>query len=114
MTLPALVRKSAEKLLARFCAERIPPCAREQLRLGFAIHDDQITLFEERPAPSDPSARAATPIARFRYSHDLGQWTLHYPDRQRRWRFYLNAGPSLDLRKLLRHLDADPLHLFWE
>ena len=37
-----------------------------------------------------------------------------YPDRGRRWRFYLNTPPSLDLEKLLRHLDADPLQLFWE
>lgn len=114
MALPELVRRSAEKILTRYCSGPLPSCARDLLRLSFSIRGDQVTLFAERAAAKGSGASVATPVARFRFSHDLGQWTLHYPDGERRWRFYLNAGPSLDLDKLLRHLDADPLHFFWD
>lgn len=114
MPLPELVRRSAEKILSRYCAERVLPCARDQVRLSFRLCDDHVTLYAERAAAEGSGEWTAAPVARFRFSHELGQWSLHYPDGERRWRFYLNVGPSLDLGKLLRHLDADPLHLFWD
>lgn len=101
MPIPELVRRAAKKLLTRYCRETsrqgddAPP-------LAFEIGGDAITLHADRP------------IARFRYCQELGQWTLHYPDREGRWRFYLGIGPSLDLAKLLRHLDADPMGTFWD
>ncbi len=114
MPLPPLIRRTAEKILTRYCEEHRPACACEQSRLFFRFKDDHFTLFAERPAASGTGEGVASPVARFRFSHELGQWTLHNPDREGRWRFYQNAGPSLDLEKLLRHLDADPLHLFWD
>jgi len=114
MPLPQLVRLSAEKILIRYCAEHAPLCACDQRRLSFHIQDDHITLFAERPPASGNGKGVASPLARFRFSHELGQWTLHYPDCEQRWRFYLNACPALDLGRLLQHLDADPLHLFWD
>lgn len=113
MSLPELVRLSAEKIFTRYCEDHVPVCACAQRRLSFHLRDDHITLFAEQPAVSVSGERVVSPLARFRFSHELGQWTLHYPDDEQRWRFYLNVGPSLDLGKLLKHLDADPLHLFW-
>jgi hypothetical protein len=113
MALPELIRKSAEKLLTRYCRERVPVCAHDQVRLGFSIRDNHITLFQERTGFSEPGQWIASPVAQFRYDPDLCQWTLHYPDRNRKWHFYLNAGPHLDLARLLRHLDEDPLGIFW-
>jgi hypothetical protein len=113
MALPKLVRKSAEKNLFRFCREKVPACALDQVRLGFNFLNNHVTLFQER-AESPGSCRwIASPVARFRYDSDLCQWTLHYPDRNWKWHFYLNAGPHLDLAKLLRHLEEDPFGIFW-
>lgn len=102
MALPELVRRAAEKMLTRYCRDRSLACAEGAVSLGFEIRGDAITL------------HAGRPVARFRYSHELAQWTLHYPDRSGRWRFYLGIGPSLDLGKLLKHLDEDPTHTFWD
>lgn len=113
MSLPELVRKSAEKLFQTYCRERAPSHADEGARLGFRIRGDGITLFEELIDQNSAAGMLATPIARFRFCRELNQWTLHYPDQERRWRFYLNIGPSLDLGKLLRHLDEDPTRTFW-
>lgn len=114
MTLPELVRKSVEKQLTRYCRQKLIPCPTGHARLHFKIRGDIVTLYEERTASAGRPGLVATPVAQFRYSHDLNQWTLHYPASGKRWCFYLNAGPSLDFCKLLRHLDEDPLHLFWE
>jgi hypothetical protein len=113
MALPELVRRSAEKILTQYCAGDLFPNIRGEMRLSFSIRDDHVTLFAEQADAEGSGDGIPAPVARFRFSHELGQWTLHYPDREQRWRFYLNVGPSLDLGKLLQHLDADPLHLFW-
>ena len=113
MAIPELVLKSAERLLTRYCAGRIPPCPRNQVRVSFQVRDEAITLTEERPDLASPGRWLGVPVAQFRFHAELLQWTLHYPDHARRWIFYPNVPPTLDLGRLLRHLDADPLHLFW-
>ena len=113
MAIPELSRKTAERLLDKYCAEKIPPCARDQMRLSYRVLDDAVTLFEERISFSDPSKWLAMAVAQFRFNPDLNQWTLHYSDRSNRWHFYLNAAPSLDFSKLLQALDNDPLGMFW-
>lgn len=101
MALPELVHRAAEKAFARYCRERVFQGADGPVPITFEVEGDTVTLFAGRP------------IARFRYSQDLAQWSLHYPDGSGRWCFYLNAGPSLDVGKLLRHLDDDPTRTFW-
>ncbi len=113
MALPELLRRSAERQLEKYCAERIPPCARDQVRLSYRVQGDAITLYEERALYSDPHKWLAQAIAQFRFNQELNQWTLHYCDRSNRWHFYLNAAPSLDFGKQLAALDSDPLRLFW-
>jgi len=111
MAIPELVEKTARKLLERYCAERVFVRGGEQERLTFELWDEGFTLFRETAAGGADGL--SSPVARFRYCRELGQWTLHYPDAQQRWRFYLNAGPTLNLARLLSHLDADPLNHFW-
>lgn len=112
--LPELVKKSIEKMLTRYCLDKVPAWAEGQVRLAFKIHDDKVTLYEEKRACPESGHWITRPVAQFRYSHDLHQWTLHYPAPRDRWHFYLNVGPSLDFGKLLKHLDEDPVHTFWE
>jgi len=114
MALPELVRRSAEKLFSRYCTGQLPSGHREEMRLSFGIHGDHVTLFAESTDTGCAGTAVARAVARFRFNAELGQWTLHYPDQEQRWRLYLNVGPSLDLGRLLKHVDADPLNIFWE
>ena len=110
MTLPELVRRQAEIILQEYCAGR-PGNRRGDQKLAFEIVGECATLFAETEGSG--AVRAEHSIARFCYNHQLHQWTLHYPDRSREWRFYLNAGPTLNLGKLLHHVDEDPFGIFW-
>lgn len=112
MPIPELVRRTAEKLLTDFCRRSLPFCGRGEGQLSFTFEEDGIVLFEEQCA-CRKEGQGPRPVARFRFDCDLSQWTLHYPGPDRRWLFYLNAGPSLHLGKLLHHLERDPLGLFW-
>ncbi len=114
MAIPELLRKSAEKLLSEYCDEREPCCELNHTRLTFRIGGDRATLIEERWAYLEQGHWLIRPVAQFRYNADLVQWSLHYYNSSKKtWVFYLNFGPSLDLAKILRHVDDDPLRTFW-
>ncbi|MDY0270650.1 DUF3024 domain-containing protein [Trichloromonas sp.] len=115
MELPELLRKSADKLLGAYCAGR--PLARHSrhFRLIYRINGVRATLIEEQFSCPACRQRTIRPIAQFRYHAELTQWSLHYYLSDRRtWAFYLNCRPSLNLAGMLRHVDADPLRMFWE
>lgn len=109
--IPDLVRKTAEKLLTGYCAGKNLAIACGSVGLRYEIEANCLTLLT---MPCHPCCSEETrPIARFCYSPVLCQWTLHRPAPGGEWQFYPNAGPSLNLEKLLRHVDEDPLRIFW-
>lgn len=110
MPLPELIRRRAERLLEGYCA--LPrPHQQPDVRLHFRFASDSVTLWRDTALAG--ASEVDHPLAQFRYHELLGQWTLHHPDEQGRWKLYLNCAPSLDMEKLLSHLDADPLRVFW-
>ena len=107
MAVPELVSRGAEKQLNDFCREQNAASRCESGCLTWEPEAGGLTLTLVRPSLS------ATPLARFRYSAELGQWTLHYHDAEGHWRLYLNAGATLEFGRLLKAVDADPFHFFW-
>ena len=113
MPLPELLHKQAQQQLDKFCRERVP-CERFQgFRLGYSFSENHVTLFEERFNPAGEEERLHTPIARFSYSPDLNQWVLYSIDRDLRWHIYQSITPSLNLSRLIKALDDDPIGIFW-
>lgn len=113
MALPQFLRKSADKLFFEYCAERDCGCGQLHPGLSYRIGGNRVTLFEQqRRCPMQAPTRTR-PVAQFRYQPELKQWSLHYRHNGVNWVFYPNCGPSLDLAKILRHVDADPLGMFW-
>ncbi len=114
MNMPELIRRTAEKELSRYCECKIPPCFSNEVRVDYQIEEERATLFEERFVHANPDNWTRRHVAQFRYSPDLHQWSLHYPDSRHSWRLYLNAGPSLNFKSLLQAVDDDPLNSFWD
>lgn len=109
MPMPELVRKNAERVVGEFCRSWIPVYTDEALRMTYAVEDEAFTLYIEDISDTE---QARIPLAQLRFNDELGQWTLHVPDGKGRWRFYLNARPTLNLSRLLHHLREDPLGFF--
>ena len=113
MPLPTLTRQLVEKRLGAFCARKIPPYGRDQVRLGYKVRGNNVTLFEERPIFPKPGEWMDIPIAQFRFSAESGKWTLYCADRNSRWHEYCDLKSNADLDILLKEVDDDPTCIFW-
>lgn len=112
MPLPKNIRQEVDRVVADYCAKRVPEHARHQVKMGFDVRGNSITLFEERPHWQDPARWIKSAIAQFRHDQKTGKWTLFCADRNARWHDY-QAKPTSDIRTLLREVDDDPTHIFW-
>ncbi len=113
MALCQFTRKLVETQLSKYCSQRIPSQALNQVRLSFRIRGNNVTLFEERPAFRYPSNWVTNSIAQFRFDEDTNKWTLYYGDRNARWHLYERVKPSADFFNLLKEVDRDPTDIFW-
>ena len=105
-SIPELVRKSAAKTLQEFCLEPLLRSGHAYFFAAEAIPDGfelSVALTGHQPIS----------LARLRFSPELAQWTLHRPRSENRWSYVPEAGGSLDLGKLLRYVQDDPLNVFW-
>ena len=95
---------------------RIPPHAREEVRIEVDYDQRSVTILECRP-PWDPDRMGPewmrTPVARLRYTQSRGEWTLYSTDRNSRFHRYDLAPPTTDVAALLDEIDRDPASIFW-
>lgn len=95
---------------------RIPPHAREEVRIEADFNDRSVTILECRP-PWDPAGMGSewtrVPVARLRYTKSRREWTLYWPDRNSRFHRYDLAQPTTDVVALLDEVDRDPTSIFW-
>lgn len=113
MPLPEFTRRLVETVLTKYCAQKVPPHVRDQLRLGYRIRGNHVTLFEERPRFAQPSEWVDIVVAQFRFNPKDRKWTLYCADRNSRWHLYTPIAPRADFEALLREVDRDPTGIFY-
>lgn len=115
MAIPELVRKAALKQVEAFCETRVPPHARDQVRLEASVRGNAITIVERRPPwrPDFGPDWSSQRIAQLRYDPDSGAWSLFARDRNDRRLAYFRPIRSRDVAPLLAEIDADPTGIFW-
>ncbi len=103
------------KQVEAFCETRIPPAARDEIRLEYGVRGNSITIVERRPpwrvdlGPDWTSMK----IAQLRYDPTDRMWTLYCCDRNQRWFLYFDTEPSRDVSPLVAEIDEDPTGIFW-
>jgi hypothetical protein len=102
-----------EGKLSKYCINRIPEHARDEIKLIFNINGNKVILIETRPYYRDPSIWTENPVAQFRFDNNKKQWLLYSSDRNNRWHLYDLIKPSTDFDDLLKELDRDPTGIFW-
>jgi hypothetical protein len=97
--------------IARYCDNRVPVDARDQVRVEHALRGSTVTIIETRP-PWDGTDGEWTrrPIAQLR--HDGKQWRLWWPDRNTRWHL-VDAPAATSPEPLLAVLDDPGSAPFW-
>ena len=113
MALPPLTHQFTNKLLTEFCLKRTPPEIQANVRVGFEIRGNRITISEHRPYFMD----ATEPWTNSRIA------VLVYDDANRAWdlfafnrnscRMPYDVEPTRDLAVLIAEIDADPTGIFW-
>ena len=99
----------------RWCEERVPAHARDQVRVEYDIGPRQLTIVECRPPWREGIGPEWTrfPIARLRYTQATRTWTLYWRDRNLRFHRYGQLEPSPHIDDLLTEIDRDPIAIFW-
>ena len=113
MALPESTRRFVEKRLDTYCEERIPEHAKIQVRMGYKIRGNHVTLFEERPSFPDFEVWVNIPVAQFRFNPEQDKWTLYWSDRNSKWHEYYDLEPNQEFEVILQEVDDDPTGIFW-
>ena len=113
-SIPILVKTLAEKKIDAFLKKRLPPWAKDQVRLSHKFQGASITIVEQRaPWRKGNSEWTAMSVAQLRYNLQSGKWTLFCAGRNSRWRKYTIVSPMKDIDVLLLEIDSDPTRIFW-
>lgn len=96
--------------VARWCDEKVPQFARNQVRMEYQVRRATVTLVERRVpwnAADTPYGDdwTAQPVAQLRFTQ--GKWRLWWPDRNTRWHLVDDVPASVGVVPLLEALD-DP------
>ncbi len=112
MALSEFTRRLVERKLDEYCVDRVHEALLHHVRLGYAIEENCVTLFEERPGLLNPDKWVRLDMARFHYDHRTKKWSLYYADADSKWHSYY-LRPRADFERLLREIDEDPVRVFW-
>jgi hypothetical protein len=99
----------------RWCADRVPEHARDQVNVECEVTARHLTIVECR-APWSPSAGpewTRFPIARLAYTKATRTWQLYHRDRNLRFHRYERVPPSETVTNLLTEVERDPTGIFW-
>jgi hypothetical protein len=113
MPVSELIQKRIETQLAVMFDRRLPKAYRNEVKLGFEVGKNVVTLFESRPRYNDPKEWIKIEFARIRYTNITGLWTLYCGDQNGKWHKYQMAKPTRDVSRLIREIDEDPTGIFF-
>lgn len=102
-------------VVQEYCANRLPPQYRDEVRVECTQRGTSLTISECRPPWSAELGPEWTrqPVAQLRYEPTDGRWTLYFADRNSRWHRYPDALPSCHIESLLGEISTDPTGIFW-
>jgi hypothetical protein len=97
----------------RWCRERVPDRAKDEVRLEVTTRGKSISIHERRPVwKGAPGEWTSMPIAQIRYEGD-GAWTLYFGDRYGKWTMYFDLESNQSINVILDELGSDPTCVFW-
>ena len=113
--MPPVLSEADIAKVRELCEARVPPDAREHVRVELERERQAVTIVEHRPPwrEDDGPEWSRSPIARLRYVASTRLWTLYYHRHTGRWERYPLLGPSRRLVDLLREIAEDPICVFW-
>lgn len=100
-------------IVGRFCKNRVPLSAQDQIKMFYRIKGNDVIIFESRPYWQDNSIWTEMPIAKIKHLPDDHTWQLFWQRANGRWVKYPDFSPSNNLDELVKEIDSDPHCVFW-
>lgn len=115
MPIPPIQKQLIEKLMQKYCDNKIPKELNDSIQLFYKIRGNNITLIESRPLKWNDikSEKVEMKIAQVRFENETKTLTLFCADRNDKWHLYDFIEPSTELEDLLKEIDEDPTGIFW-
>jgi Protein of unknown function (DUF3024) len=105
--------------IARYCEQRVPEHARDQIQVSYRTRWRSVTILERRPPwrADFGSEWSSRPVAQLRWTSspdagDEGSWRLYWADRNSRWHLVPDVAPASAPGPLLAFIDRHPA-AFW-
>jgi hypothetical protein len=110
----AVIPELALRQIERWCAQRVPERARDQVRVEHRTRGRTVTIVECRaPSPRLPGPEwTEQKIAQLRFD-EFGIWSVRWADRNGRWLTYPDAPVASTPPPLLAEIDRNPNGIFW-
>ena len=106
-------KRRVSQIVGNFCNYRVPPHARDQIKMLYEIYGNDVNIIESRPHWQNDNTWTKMPIAKIRYLPKEMSWQLLWVRANGKWQKSQQLQPIKDLRKIIQEIDKDPLHVFW-
>jgi len=113
MNMDDQIKQKVSEIVGRFCENRVPPHARDQVKMFYRIRGNDVIIFESRPYWRDTSIWTELPIAKIKFLPNDKDWQLFWQRANGRWHQYPDFSPTNNLNELITEIDIDPHHVFW-
>lgn len=113
MALSEFEKKRIEKIFSTYCKHKVPPHARDQVRVEFQVRGNEVVLFEVRPHWQGGGDWIPMKVARFKKDDKTETWQLYWADRNSKWRKYPPLPFHRDIEKLLAEVERNESGAFW-
>ncbi len=113
MAFSELELRRIDKTVGALCRRVTRPEHADQLRFVYEVDGHTVSIYEERPPWDGVGERTRMGVARFRYAHTRGSWTLYWMRRDLKWHVYDPDAMPADLESLVELVVEDRYGAFF-
>lgn len=99
--------QKVKKIVGALCSEKTPDHLKDQLRFEYEIENQNVIIYEVRPAWKNPSEFTRMPLAKLIYVRTENIWKLYWQRASGKWVLYQPKKSSKDLGILVGVIDKD-------
>ncbi len=114
MAVSEFEEKRIEKIMDSYLERTRPPVhIRKELDIGYRIENQNVVLFELRPAFHDPNQKIEHAIAKATYVKRAKEWRLYWMRADLKWHRYEPVSEVNDLDEFLQIIEEDAFGCFY-
>ena len=107
MPLNDIILQKIKNEVGGLCSRRTPEKHQDKLRFEYEIVNQNVIIYEVRPAFYDPTEYIRMSFAKLTYVISKNVWKLYWQRASGKWLRYEASNPIVDLRGLVQEIDAD-------